>query len=125
MSQKNCLPWPAAIGQEQKTQHFVKIFSNEYFRVALREKKLSCGPFSSEGVCECSRCEHILVFHWDQRGLLFLGIPNLLVGDIYHVKNEGCLLEVFIMMLFNRTLSKYDNWRINFIFYLFIYFLFF
>ena len=33
----------------------------------------------------CSRCEHVLVFPWDQRGLL-LGIPNLLMGSIYHVK---------------------------------------
>ena len=44
--------------------------------------------------CECSLCKHVFVFSWDQRGLLFLGIPNLLVGDDYHVKNEGCLLEV-------------------------------
>ena len=32
-----------------------------------------------------------------------LGVPNLLVGSVYHAKNEGCLLEVFIMRLFNRT----------------------
>ena len=51
--------------------------------------------------------KHVLVFPWDQRGLLLLGIPNLLVGDVYHVKNEGCLLEVFILRLFNRTLSIY------------------
>ena len=36
--------------------------------------------------------EHLLVFPWDQRGLLLLGVPNLLVGSVYHVKNEGCLL---------------------------------
>ena len=53
-------------------------------------------------------CEHVLVFPWDQRGLLILGIPNLLVGGVYHVKNEGCLLEVFIMRLLNRTLSIYQ-----------------
>ena len=98
------------------------MYSHEYFRVALREKKtrntqgelvvvfslslsFSCRPFYPEGVCECSHCEHVLVFPWDQRGLLFLGVPNLLVGDVYHVKNEGCLLEVFIMRLFKQTLS--------------------
>ena len=37
--------------------------------------------------------------------LLWLGVPNLLVGDVYHVKNGGCLLEVFIMRLFNPALS--------------------
>ena len=37
----------------------------------------------------------------------FLGVPNLLVGSVNHVKNEGCLLEVFIMRSFNRTLSIY------------------
>ena len=37
----------------------------------------------------------------------FLDVPNLLVGDVYHVKNEGCLFEVFIMRLFNQTLSIY------------------
>ena len=37
-----------------------------------------------------------------------LGVPNLLVGDVYHVKNEGCLLEVFIVTLFNQTLSIND-----------------
>ena len=26
-------------------------------------------------------CEHVLVFPWDQRGLLLLGVPNLLVGE--------------------------------------------
>ena len=45
---------------------------------------------------------------WDQRGLLLLSVPNLLVGDVYHVKNEGCLLEVFIMRLFNQTLCIND-----------------
>ena len=39
--------------------------------------------------------KQVLVFPWDQRGLLLLGFPNLLVGDVYHVKNEGCLLEFF------------------------------
>ena len=29
------------------------------------------------------------------------------MGSIYYVKNEGCLLEVFIMLLFNQTLSLY------------------
>ena len=37
-----------------------------------------------------------------------LGLPNLLVGSIYQVKNGGCLLEVCIMRLFNRTLSIND-----------------
>ena len=40
---------------------------------------LSCRPFPPEGVCECSRCEHVLVFPWDQGELLLLGVPNLLV----------------------------------------------
>ena len=31
----------------------------------------------------------------------FLDVPKLLVGDVYHVKNEGCLLEVFIVRLFS------------------------
>ena len=57
----------------------------------------------------CSRCEHTLVFPWDQRGLLLLGVPSLLVGSVYHVKNEGCLFEVFIMRLFNQTLSIYSR----------------
>ena len=39
----------------------------------------------------------------------FLGVPNLLVGSFYHVKNEGCLLDVLIMRLFNQTLSIYAN----------------
>ena len=56
-------------------------------------------------MCECSRCEYVLVFPWDQRGLLLLGVPTLLVGNVYHVKNGGCLLEVFIMRLFNPALS--------------------
>ena len=47
--------------------------------------------------------DDLLVFPWDQRGLLLLGVPNLLVGNVYHVKNEGCILEVFIMRLFNLT----------------------
>ena len=47
-----------------------------------------------------------LLFYLGIKGnFCFLGFPNLLVGSIYHVKNEGCLLEVFIMMLFNQTLS--------------------
>ena len=50
-----------------------------------------------------------VVFPWDQRELLLLRVPNLLVGMFYHVKNEGCLLEFFIMRLFNRTLSMYVN----------------
>ena len=62
---------------------------------------------------DCSRCEHVLVFPRDQRGLLLLGFPNLLVRNIYHVKNEGCLLEVFIMRLFNRTLSMYGRFSEN------------
>ena len=53
-------------------------------------------------------CEHALVMPWDQKGILLLGIPNLLVGSIYHVKNEDCLLEVFIVRLFNQTLSTYS-----------------
>ena len=40
--------------------------------------------------------KHVLVFPWDQMGLLLLGIPNRLVGNVYHVKNEGCLLEVLL-----------------------------
>ena len=40
---------------------------------------------------------------------MLLGVPNLLVGVVYYVKNEGCLLEVFIMRLFNQTLSMYDQ----------------
>ena len=36
-----------------------------------------------------------------------LHVPNLLVGDVYHVKNEGFLFEVFMMRFFNRTLSIY------------------
>ena len=40
-------------------------------------------------------------------GLLLLGIPKLLLGSV-HVKNEVCLLEVFIVKLFNRTLSIND-----------------
>ena len=55
--------------------------------------------------CKDYCCEHVLVFPWDQRGLLFLDLPNLLVGDVYHIKNEVCVLEVFIMRLFNQTLS--------------------
>ena len=31
-------------------------------------------------------CEHVLVFPWDQKGLLLLGVPYLLVGGVYHVK---------------------------------------
>ena len=54
-------------------------------------------------------CVHVLVFPWDQRELLFLGVPNLLMGTFYRVKNGGCLLEVFIMRLFNQTLSIYDT----------------
>ena len=30
------------------------------------------------------------------------------MGDVYHVKNEGDLLEVYMMSFFNRTLSKYN-----------------
>ena len=47
----------------------------------------------------------LIVFPLDQRELLLLGVPNLLVGDVYHDKNESCLLEVSIMRLFNQTLS--------------------
>ena len=72
-----------------------------------KDMQFSCRPFSPEGVCECPHREHVLVYPWDQRGLLFLGVPNLLVWDVYHAKNEGCLLEVFIMRLLNRTLSIY------------------
>ena len=38
-----------------------------------------------------------------------LGVPNLLVGSVYHVKNEGCLLKVLIVRLFNQTLSIYST----------------
>ena len=38
-----------------------------------------------------------------------LSVSNLLVGSVYHVKNQGCLLEVFIMSLFNRTLSIHSH----------------
>ena len=31
------------------------------------------------------------------------------LDSFYHVKNEGCLLEVIIMRLFNRTLSIYED----------------
>ena len=31
---------------------------------------ISCRPFSSKGMCDCSRCEQVLVFPWDQRELL-------------------------------------------------------
>ena len=34
-----------------------------------------------------------------------LHVPNLLVGGVYHVKNEGYLLEIVLMRFFNRTLS--------------------
>ena len=46
-----------------------------------------------------------------KRDLLFLDVPNLLVGDVYHVKNDGCVLEVFIKRLFNRALSIYAQCR--------------
>ena len=68
-------------------------------------KTTSLVGYSPQRLCVCSRCEHVLVFPWDQKGLLFLDVPNLIVGNVYHVKNEGCLLEDFIMRLFNRTLS--------------------
>ena len=35
--------------------------------------------------------------------------PTFWWGGFYHVKNEGCLLEVFIRRLFNRTLSIYTT----------------
>ena len=38
-----------------------------------------------------------------------LGVPNLWVGSIYHVKNEGYLFEAFIMKYFNQTLSIYGK----------------
>ena len=38
-----------------------------------------------------------------------LGVPNLLVGSIYHAKNEGYLLEVFMMRYFDQTLSMYSG----------------
>ena len=50
---------------------------------------------------------------WDQRGLLLLGVPNLLVVGVYYVKNEGCILEVFIMRLFNQTLSIHAHINFN------------
>ena len=43
-----------------------------------------------------------------------VNIFYLLVGDVYHVKNEGCFLEVFIMGLFNQTLSMYVQHFIRF-----------
>ena len=39
--------------------------------------------------------------------LFSLGVSNLLVGKVYHVENEGYLLEVFMMRFFKRTLSIY------------------
>ena len=38
-----------------------------------------------------------------------LHIPNLLVGGVHYVENEGYLLEVFMMSFFNQTLSMYDE----------------
>ena len=38
---------------------------------------------------------------------LVLGVPNLLVGNVFHAKNEVCLLEVLIIRLFIQTLSIY------------------
>ena len=40
--------------------------------------------------------------------LLHFRCSNLLVGSIYHVKNEGYLLVFFMMRYFNRTLSLYS-----------------
>ena len=37
----------------------------------------------------------------------FSHVPNLLVGDVYNFKNEGYLLEVFVMRFSNRTRSMY------------------
>ena len=75
----------------------VKMSSDDLIEI-LKESQLqfshslsfSCRPSSPEGMCECSRCEHILFFPWDQRGLL--------VGDVYHVKNEGCLLTYSVYL---------------------------
>ena len=38
-----------------------------------------------------------------------LGVPNLLVGSVYNAKNEGYLLEVFMMRYFDQTLSMYSG----------------
>ena len=57
-----------------------------------------------------SRCEHILVFPWDQTELLHFRRSQPL-----KIKNEGCLLEVFIMRLFNPTLSIYGEKRVLYI----------
>ena len=48
---------------------------------------------------------HQVLFSLGIKGnFCFLGILNLLVGSVYHVKNE-----VFIMRLFDRTGSIYPN----------------
>ena len=53
----------------------------------------------------CSRCEHLLVFRWDQRGLLVLGVPNLLVGNIEYTYNTLTTEVVFIGRSFTPTLE--------------------
>ena len=46
-------------------------------------------------------------FPLGSKGALLLGVPNLFGGGRLSCKNEGCLLEAFIMRLFNQTLSIY------------------
>ena len=48
----------------------------------------SCFPLGSKGTFNFRRSQPLL-------------------RDVYHIKNGGCLLEVFIVRLFNRTLSTY------------------
>ena len=56
---------------------------------------VSFRPLSSEGVCECLHCEHVLVFLGVRGNFCILHVPYLLLGDVYHVKNDSYLLEIF------------------------------
>ena len=60
----------------------------------------------------CVSVENTFLFSLGVRGNFYvLHVPNLLAEEAYHVKNEGCLLEVFNMRLFNQTLSIYIKGR--------------
>ena len=72
-------------------------------KVGLNQKETKClagiqtqATSKCKDECVCSSFELVLVFHWGERELLlFLQVPCLVVGNFYHFKNEGYLLEVF------------------------------
>ena len=88
---------------------------------------LSLVGHSPQRACVSVHIVNAFLFSLGIKGdFCILGIPNLLVGSVCHVKNEGCLLEVFIMMFFypnsvyiclwtyertSRLCTTSDEWR--------------